>query len=317
MKLLCIGEMVIDFLPGKEDGSYLRKAGGGPANVAIAASRLGCDVGFCGMMGNDDFGHFLLDTLKENNVFPLVEQLTEEATTTMAFVTLDEKGDRSFTFARKPGADMFLDKSHLEHPFFYEADLLYAGSCSLSAGKSAITNKYALEKAHTLGKMVCFDVNYRALLWNNDRQAARNKVSAILPSVDILKVAEEELDFAGGESCLKETMSKNNISVVLVTLGSRGVCCYFREHRICLSGLPVNCIDATGAGDAFFGGFLSVLLKESISSVSSLSIPVLEKALQVGNIAGSLCVQKKGSLESLPYESEIALRQKEVYPCIT
>ena len=108
MDLYSIGEMVIDFIPGSEPGSYLQNAGGAPANLAIAAARCGLDAGLCCSVGDDVFGRFLLDTLRKNNVRVLRPELCREAVTTMAFVTLTETGDRSFTFARKPGADMFL-----------------------------------------------------------------------------------------------------------------------------------------------------------------------------------------------------------------
>lgn len=214
MKFLSVGEMVIDFLPGDVEGIYIRKAGGAPANVAIAVARHGCEAGFCGMMGNDDFGHFLLKTLTDNNVTPLVTELTDIATTTMAFVTLGADGDRSFTFARKPGADMFLKKEHLNHPWFDEAGIVHAGSCSLSRGDARNTTIFALEESRRRGKLVSFDVNYRDLLWDGDRAAAAKAVMEILPNVDLLKISEEEADMVGGE----ETLSKSS-SVSFVSLG--------------------------------------------------------------------------------------------------
>ena len=97
MDILSVGEIVIDFLPGGP-GVYIRKPGGAPANVAVAMSRLGRGAAFCGCAGDDDFGRFLLDTLRQNGVLPLLK-LTKEAITTMAFVSLNEYGERSFTFA--------------------------------------------------------------------------------------------------------------------------------------------------------------------------------------------------------------------------
>ena len=116
--VICVGEMVIDFTPGKEKGSYIRNAGGAPANVAIALSRLGRNAEFCGKLGNDDFGRFLLKTLRDNKVKVLIEKLTDEAVTTMAFVTLGKNGERSFTFVRKPGADMLLNPLILKIAIF-------------------------------------------------------------------------------------------------------------------------------------------------------------------------------------------------------
>ncbi|MEE0767844.1 MAG: PfkB family carbohydrate kinase, partial [Christensenellales bacterium] len=86
LDLISVGEMVIDFLPGEEAGVYIRKAGGAPANAAIAVARNGLSAGFCGRVGADDFGRFLLDTLKENQVEALCPAMVQEAVTTMAFV---------------------------------------------------------------------------------------------------------------------------------------------------------------------------------------------------------------------------------------
>ena len=108
MDLYSIGEMLIDFVPGSEPGSYIRNAGGAPANLAIADARNGLETAMCCSVGDDAFGRFLLATLKENGVRCVRQTPCREAVTTMAFITLSEAGERSFTFARKPGADMFI-----------------------------------------------------------------------------------------------------------------------------------------------------------------------------------------------------------------
>lgn len=184
MDFITIGEMVIDFLPGEETGSYIRNAGGAPANVAIAIARNGLSAGMYCKLGNDDFGQFLIKTLQENGVTPLAPELTDEATTTMAFVSLNEQNDRSFTFARKPGADMMLDKSEVKEEELKSCRIVQAGSCSLSAGKTVEATKYAMAKAHELGKLVGFDINYRNLMWNEDKEACTREVLSILKYVD-------------------------------------------------------------------------------------------------------------------------------------
>ena len=126
MEFITVGEMVIDFLPGTEQGSYIRNAGGAPANVAIAAARNGLNAGMYCKVGNDDFGKFLIKTLEENNVTPLAPELCDDATTTMAFVSLTEDNERSFTFARKPGADMMLDKSEIRDEDLKDCKILLA-----------------------------------------------------------------------------------------------------------------------------------------------------------------------------------------------
>lgn len=311
MDFLSIGEMVIDFLPGDEPGTYIRKAGGAPANAAIALARQGCACAFLGMMGDDDFGHFLLDTLRENGVQPLITELTAQATTTMAFVTLSPSGERSFTFARKPGADMFLTTAHVKDAYLEETKLLHAGSCSLSKGDAAQATRYALREAHRRGKLVSFDVNYRDLLWDGDRAAAARAVAEILPTVDLLKISDEERDMIGSTQDIPQMMAENGIAVVVETLGAQGCRCYFGGTCITEPGRATQCVDTTGAGDAFWGGFLSTLLQAGVKDTSMLSAALLRRALRRGNIAGWLCVQKKGAIESLPNAAEVARYEEE------
>lgn len=313
MDALCVGEMVIDFLPGSEPDSYIRRAGGAPANVAVALARQGCRAAFCGMMGDDDFGRFLLDTLRTNGVRPCVTSLTREATTTMAFVSLDEHGDRSFTFARKPGADMLLHREHVRSEDLNAAALIHAGSCSLSKDPAADATAYALREGHRLGKLVSFDVNYRDLMWDGDEGACARAVCAILPEVDILKVSGEETEMFGGEEGIPALMRKNRIAVTVVTLGAEGARCYWRDKVLYCHGLKTRAVDTCGAGDAFWGAFLATLLKGGVRAAEDLSEGLLARALQAGNIAGCLCVQKKGAMESLPGAEEIERYRQEVF----
>ena len=298
--ILCIGEMVIDFLPGQETGSYIRKPGGAPANVAVAAARNGVTAGFCGRVGDDDFGRFLMGVLQENNVQALCPEPVQEAITTMAFVSLDEHGDRSFTFARKPGADMFLTREDVDRAFDMSPQIVHAGSCSLSRDPAADATAYAMEKAAKAGIPVSFDVNYRNLMWNDDRAAAAAAIQKVLPFVDYLKISEEEEDLLGGS--IEAVMEGNRISVLVKTLGADGALCYFGGKTVRIPGRKANCVDTTGAGDAFWGGFLSTLIKSGLPAPEEA---LLTRALTYGNIAGWLCVQKKGAMESLPTTAEV------------
>lgn len=303
MDLICIGEMLIDFLPGDETGIYIRKAGGAPTNVAVAAARNGLDVGFCGTMGNDDFGKFLTNTLEENRIRVLCPKLLDEAVTTMAFVSLDETGNRSFTFARKPGADMFLTRDHIDRAHLTDTRAIHAGSLSLSKEPAADATVYAMHSARAMGKLVSFDVNYRNLIWNNDREAASAAVRSVLPLVDLLKISDEEEDILGVAP--EKAAETYGISALVETLGAEGARCYFQGKILSVPGRKAKCVDTTGAGDAFWGGFLSCLLRSGVRSTAELTEELISRALHYGNIAGWLCVQKKGAMESLPTTEEI------------
>lgn len=301
MDIICIGEILVDFIPGELPHTYICKAGGAPANVAVAAARNGLDAGVCGRVGADTFGDFLESTLRANGVTFLTPQRVGDAVTTMAFVTLDENGDRSFVFARKPGADMFLSADDVRSCGIENSSVVHAGSCSLSSSLSADATVFAIAEAKRLRKLVSFDVNYRDQMWNGDRQRAISAVKHLLPYIDMLKYSEEEQDFIDGALFQGGTADK----VLVKTCGGRGAELIWAGQRFRVSGRPVKCVDATGAGDAFWGSFISCLINAGVSSMHDLTESLLLKALDYANIAGSICVQRKGAIDALPARSEI------------
>ena len=305
MDLYSVGEMLVDFLPGSEPGSYIRNAGGAPANVAIAAARNGLETAMCCAVGDDDFGRFLQATLAENGVHCVKQDLCREAVTTMAFITLSETGERSFTFARKPGADMFIREADVREADIREAVIVHAGSCSLSASPAAEATAKALRLGRQLDKLVTFDVNYRDMMWPGGMTACAAKVGEILPDVDLLKIAREETALFGGEDALPALMERYGLTLVVETLGSGGARGYFRGREIRVSGRPARCADTTGAGDAFWGAFLSLLRFRGVTRAEELTEPLIREAMTYGNVGGWLCVQSKGAIASLPSWQEI------------
>ncbi len=304
MDIICMGEMLIDFTPGKEARSYTANPGGAPANVAISTARNELSTAFLGVLGNDDFGKLLKETLETDGVTMLCPTLTDQAITTLAFVTLYEGGERSFTFARKPGADILLSKDDVKESDLIQCKLLHSGSVSLSDAPCKDAVFYAMEMANSLGKLVSFDINYRDMIWG-DIEKCKVEVDHILEFVDFLKVSDEELYFVGGEDHIDAFMEKYKIAVVVETLGAKGAKLFFRGNVIEIAGKKVEAMDATGAGDAFWGGFLSKLLLSGVEKVTDLTEELLTAALQYGNTAGSLCVQKSGGIPALPTRKEI------------
>lgn len=303
MDIICMGEMLIDFTPGKEPRSYVCNPGGAPANACIAIARNGLETGFLGRLGNDDFGRLLKKTLEENNVQVLCPELTDKAVTTLAFVTLYEGGERSFTFVRKPGADILLSRDDVDEEKIKSARILQAGSVGMSAEPSREAHFYAMELAKKNGTLVSYDVNYRNMIWSFDD--AKAVVDRVLPYVDLLKVSDEELDFVGGEANIPAMMKENGISVVIETLGSKGAKYFFAGKEGTVEGHKVKAVDATGAGDAFWGGFLSKLLMSGVNKAADLNEELIRAALEYGNASGGLCVQKMGGIPALPKREDI------------
>ena len=303
--LYCIGELLIDFIPGSEPASYIRKAGGAPANVAIAATKNGLSASMAAKVGEDDFGHFLMDTLEEFHVTAAVPELTKEAVTTMAFVTLKEDGDRVFTFARKPGADMLLREEEVKEEDISEAVIVHAGSCSLSEQPARSATVKALRVGHEKGKLVSFDVNYRNVMWKDDIEACTQAVKEILPFVDLLKISDEEVGMFGGEEAIPALMKEYGITAVVETLGSKGAQVFWNGILIPVKGRKVKAVDATGAGDAFWGAFLSSLRIQGIENAAELTEEAIRTAMNYGNVSGCICVQSKGAIASIPTREQI------------
>ncbi len=305
MDVMSIGEMVIDFLPGKEVNSFIANPGGAPANAAIAVARNGLSAGFIGKVGNDNFGKMLVGTLNQENVTIPNQIMTDEAVTTMAFVHLDKHNERSFTFARKPGADMFLSLEDVKPEYLQDTIFVHAGSCSLSAEPAATATKQALATGKELGKMISFDVNYRNLLWNDDLQAAIEAIQEVLPFVDILKISDEERFILSPFKSIFDFMKHYKISLVVETLGKKGATYYYHGNTVTKPIYDGPRVDTTGAGDAFWGAFLSSLIIDGVTSLKELNETILTKALIRGNIAGGLCVREKGAISSLPRREEL------------
>ena len=307
----CIGEMLIDFIPGSEPASYIRKAGGAPANVAIAVAKNGLSASMCCKVGDDQFGRFLMDTLEEYHVKAACPELCQDAVTTMAFVTLADNGERIFTFARKPGADTLLAEEDIKEEDIEAAVIVHAGSVSLSAQPAAAATVKAMRVGHEKGKLVSFDVNYRNVMWNDDEKACAAAVMDTLKYVDMLKISEEEVEMMGGLEALPKLMADNNIVLVVETLGSEGAQAFFRGEVIRVEGRKVKAVDATGAGDAFWGGFMSSLRMQGVSSRADLTAEMIRSAMEYGNVSGCICVQSKGAIASIPTREQIEAYMKE------
>ena len=305
MSILCIGEMLIDFTPVSDmKNSYTANPGGAPANVAVSAARNGIKAGFLGKLGNDDFGRMLVNTLNQNEVILLSPELTDEATTTLAFLTLDENGDRSFTFARKPGADLLLSKEDVNKVDITEWDIVHVGSVSQSGAPEKDAVLLAVKKAKEAGKTVSFDINYRENIWTSDECLKESE--KIFTYTDFLKISEEELMFVGGEDNIPAFMKEYSITVLVLTRGSAGASIYYKDEHIKIAPMKAKAVDSTGAGDAFWGGFLSCLLNEGVKTTEDITSDKLNKAGEWGAVSGGLCIQKQGGIPALPYKYEIA-----------
>lgn len=310
-KIVTMGEILIDLTQTgvTEQGipRFAANPGGAPANAAVAAARLGAKAGFIGCVGKDAFGAFLRKTLENAGVDTTGLRETEAAPTTLAVVSVDGRGERSFQFYRKPGADVCLDRAMVDTALLEEAGVFHFGSVSLTAQPSRGATLWAAGYAREQGALITYDPNYRAGLWPDEKTAVA-VMQAPLPLVDVLKISDEETrllsPYAQPEAAAA-WLEDWGIPLVLVTLGEKGVLYRFRGKTGRVPGFPVRVADTNGAGDTFFGAVLSRLAEENLETLEE---GALVEMLRMANCAAAITTSRPGAIPAMPTRQEVMER---------
>ncbi len=316
--VVAIGELLIDFAPSgtkeEETALFERNPGGAPGNVLAILAKLGKKTALVSKVGQDQFGEFLISVMKDIGIETRSILSTKEANTTIAFVHLDSNGDRSFSFYRKPGADMLISEKEVDSSLVCDTRIFHFGSVSMTCEPSRGATLHAVKIAREKGITISFDPNLRPQLWN-DLNEAKQIIEVGLKYTDILKVSEEELEFITGlddlEAGSEYILKKYGIKMILVTLGAKG--CFYRAG-IQTGSLPtynVKTVDTTGAGDAFLGAFLYKVI-ENKKPFMNLSRAEVEQMIDFANAAGSISTTKKGAIPAMPTVEEIERCMKSV-----
>lgn len=304
-----IGEILIDLTQSGKTEQGIPKfdanPGGAPANLAVAAARLGARTAFIGRVGKDSFGDYLKRCLAENGVDVRGMSMDEKARTTLAVVALDERGERTFSFYRDPSADVNLSMEHVPMELLGGTKVLHFGSVSLTAEPARTATLEAAKTAKASGAYVSYDPNYRASLWPDEETAVRNMTEP-LTMVDILKVSDEELPLLTGCTDPEKgsaRLAEKGVRLVLVTLGAEGAFYRFDGHTGHVPGVPCQVGDTNGSGDTFFGAALSQLVK--LDSLDQLTVPELERILAFANKAASITTSRHGAIPAMPTLAEV------------
>jgi fructokinase len=310
LDIIACGEMLIDFVSTQsgvtlaQAPAFVKAAGGAPANVAVGVARLGRRAGFMGQVGEDDFGHFLADTLAETGVDVGGLRFSAEARTALAFVSLRADGERSFMFYRHPSADMLWRPEDVDTGYAASTRVFHYGSISLIGEPSRSATLAALAAARAGGALISYDPNLRLALWPS-AEAAREGILKGLPHADLVKVSEEELAFLTGVADLAggaERLWHDGLKLLVVTRGPAG-CVYFaRDARGEIPGFTVEPVDTTGAGDGFVAGLLTGLLDNNLR----WDREAVESALRLGNAVGALATTQRGAIPALPTREVVA-----------
>lgn len=318
-----IGEMLIDFTPigSSADGKLLfaRNPGGAPANVLAANTKLGGKTAFIGKVGDDDFGRFLRKVLEEIKIDVTGLAIDSDIPTTLAFVQLDERGDRSFSFYRKPGADLMLQISDLKQELIASSHIFHFGSISLTGEPSRSATISAVESAKCAGCIISYDPNYRPPLWK-DAGIAVEQMRVGLAFADLVKVSEEEMTMLTSKISLEEgssALATYGPSLVLISLGSKGA--FYRRGKLCglVPTYDVTTVDTNGAGDAFLGAIHYRLRGKSLEEIQNFAQRELEDIISFANAAGALTTTKGGAFPAMPTPEEVRFCQKSVPLLVT
>lgn len=290
--ILCVGEILADMIGTVKDGSvwYERKAGGAPFNVACAAKKFGADVKFVGSVGSDLIGDFLINFAERQNLDGVLISRDIKRNTTLAFVELDENGERSFCFYRKNTADYYLP--YISQSEFAEADIVHIGSLMLSEKAGFAYAESLAKRAGSEGKLVSFDINYRTDIFK-DRESAVKVYKKIINYADIVKFSEDEVEVFGEDYIQRELGDK----LVCISLGGNGSEWRYKGKSNRVPSIKVKPVDTTGAGDAFYGGVLSKLDKIQQSLWNG---ETLNQIFSFANVCGALNTLGRGAIDCLP-----------------
>lgn len=304
-----IGEILIDLTQTgiSELGipQFAANPGGAPANLAVAAARLGASAAFLGKVGADNFGIFLRGTLAANGVDVSGMVTDPRNGTTLAVVSLDSQGERSFSFYRDSSADVNLRADEIPEERLKSTRFLHFGSVSLTTEPASSATLYAAKSAKKNGALISYDPNYRASLWTDEATAVERMLEP-LPFVDVVKVSDEELPLLTGTADLEAgsaLLAAKGVRLVLVTLGADGAFYRFNGHTGHIPAVPCQVGDTNGAGDTFFGALLAQLARSA--PFETLTIGELERIIAFSNKAASLTASRHGAIPAMPLYAEV------------
>lgn len=315
-KLLAIGEALIDMIPSNTGrimnvNSFIPKVGGASLNVCGAYTKLGGFSNIITMLGNDPFGDKIVAELKEYGIGVDYIRRTNKANTSLAFVTLDENGNRDFSFYRNPGADMLMSENDIDKTWFSDAFALHFCSVSLGDFPMRKAHNKAIKYAKENGLIVSFDPNVRLPLFD-DHEYLKNVIHEYIQYADILKISDEEVEFIFGNKDIEENLDylfDQGVKLLVYTSGKDGAVAYTKNVVAPSKGIKVNAVDTTGAGDGFIGCLLYQMAKENVDleQINILTEEQLKTYLDLSNKFCSISVTKEGAIASYPRAKEISM----------
>ena len=310
LDVVALGELLIDFAAKSTDAAgyptMAANPGGAPGNFLAALNAYGKKTAFLGKVGQDAFGRLLLSTLEQAGIETKGIVTDSSVFTTLAFVTFDEHGDRSFSFARKPGADTQLRWEEIDTRLIDDAKVFHFGTLSLTDEPARTATQKAVAYAKSKGKLISCDPNLRLPLWPSE-DAAKEQILWSLRQADVVKISDNEVEFLWGctpEAGAEKLLEEFGVSLAMVTLGPDG-CLLKTKHAAYRAHCPkVHPIDTTGAGDIFGGSAMARLL-ELAKPPRELTADDLAYIGTFAATAASLSTEHSGGIPSIPNKDAV------------
>lgn len=316
MDVVALGELLIDFTCVSTDAdgypTMAAHPGGAPANFLAALAKFGAKTALMGKVGTDAFGKLLTATLEQAGIDTSGLIAADDVFTTLAFVTLDETGDREFSFARKPGADTCMTFEELNLSLIDAAKVFHFGTLSLTNEPARSATYQAVAYAKTKCKLITYDPNLRKPLWK-DMQEAKEQLLWGLSQADVVKISDEEVDFLFGlnpTEGARYILDNFGVKLVFVTCGADG--CFFQNKTAqgMVAGLSdIRVADTTGAGDIFGGSAVWKLLQLD-KPVDELNEAELRDVVSFACTSAGLSTTKPGGISSVPDYDTVLSRMK-------
>ena len=309
LDLITLGEALID-LPSTQSGVSLADApgfakvpAGAPANVAVAATKLGLRTAFLSKVGDDPFGKAIIQTFNELGVDTRRVIQDKAAKTGLAFVSVQPDGERDFLFYFDPVRDLALRPDEMDSEFLGSTRLFHYGSISLIAEPGRSATREAARLARAGGAICSYDPNLRPRLWPSEEAMKAGALSGFADA-DIVKISEDEVQTlmpdAPDEATAVARLFEHGVHLRLlcVTRGAGGCTGYHQQVAVHCPGFSVPFVDSTGAGDAWIAGLLVFLLRQGPADLEwtlNCASNILPDALRFANACGALATTTLGA----------------------
>ncbi|WP_040249940.1 carbohydrate kinase family protein [Psychroserpens mesophilus] len=292
--ILCVGEVLIDFI-GHQSGvliddtrDYHRYLGGSPTNVAMNSSRLGLHAAMVATVGDDGFGDYIFKRFHEVGVHTDSVKIIKNKPTSVIFVSRSETTPDFIPFRE---ADAEITEDQISKDILSKTTIFHTTCFALSKKPAQTTIIKKAEEAFHLGTQLSIDLNYSNKLWHS-REEALHVIKAYCKFNPLIKISEDDLirlfDKNMSHKQMFEFFHNEGVDMVCLTLGSKGVKLSQKNEKLIeMPAIKIEKVmDATGAGDAFWSGFLFAYIKKN----------PLEKCLEVALKLAALKLQNVGRL---------------------